>query len=120
MQTATEIKVFVPAEDFELSARFYSALGFTEEWRTDSLAQFGSGSCQFLLQNFFDQQLAENLMLQLVVPDCDAWWVHIDSMDLNQYGRARARPPEEQPWGQKILYLWDPVGVLWHIAEEVD
>lgn len=120
MQVASEIKVFVPAEDIALSEKFYAALGFAEDWRTDSLIQFSSGSCRFLLQNFYDRQMAENLMLQLVVPNCEAWWAQIQSMDLSQFGRAKAQAPETQPWGQKILYLWDPGGVLWHIAEQIE
>jgi uncharacterized glyoxalase superfamily protein PhnB len=29
-----------------------------------------------------------------------------------------AKPPALQPWGLRVLYLTDPTGVLWHIAEE--
>jgi len=25
-----------------------------------------------------------------------------------------------QAWGQRVLYLWDPSGVLWHIAEPLE
>lgn len=119
MHTASHIKVFVPAKNFELSAKFYRELGFNEDWRNDELVQFSLGDCQFLLQNFFDQQLADNLMMQLITPNVDDWWAHIEGMNLAEFDGARARAPEIQPWGQKILYLWGPGGVLWHIAEQV-
>jgi len=34
-----------------------------------------------------------------------------------KYPGIVCRPPEMQPWGLRILYLSDPSGVLWHIAE---
>ena len=27
------------------------------------------------------------------------------------------QPPAMQPWGLRVLYLSDPTGVLWHIAD---
>lgn len=119
MNQATDIKAFVPAREFELSAQFYGALGFTMDFQNEQLMQFSCGDCRFLLQNFYNQELAENLMMQLIVPSCDEWWQHIETLDLPQFNGARAKAPEMQPWGQKVLYLWDPTGVLWHIAEEI-
>jgi uncharacterized glyoxalase superfamily protein PhnB len=29
-----------------------------------------------------------------------------------------AKPPTLQPWGLRVLYLSDPTGVLWHIADD--
>ncbi|MFN3239608.1 MAG: VOC family protein [Pseudomonadales bacterium] len=119
MLQAHSIKAFVPAEDFELSRRFYTELGFTENWANEGLAEFSCGDARFLLQNFFEPQLAENLMMQLMVPDCEVWWAKLQTIDLTSYGKARAKAPELQPWGQKVSYLWDPGGVLWHIAEPI-
>ena len=34
-----------------------------------------------------------------------------------QYEGAKCEPPEPQPYGALVAYLWDPSGVLWHIAE---
>src|SRR5262245_18974056 len=48
----TELKAFVPAQDFELSQRFYSDLSFTLEWTgpDNALACFRIGNARFLLQ----------------------------------------------------------------------
>lgn len=29
-----------------------------------------------------------------------------------------AKPPALQPWGLRVLYVTDPSGVLWHIADQ--
>ncbi len=110
-----DIKAFVPAEDFERSKAFYQALGFTKNFETDSVAEMQLGEFRFLLQNFYEETFVKNFMMQLMVTDLDAWWPSVESV-AKEYG-VQARAPEEQPWGQKILYLWDPAGVLWHIAE---
>jgi uncharacterized glyoxalase superfamily protein PhnB len=34
-----------------------------------------------------------------------------------KYGLGMASPPAMQPWGIVVLYITDPSGVLWHIAE---
>jgi uncharacterized glyoxalase superfamily protein PhnB len=77
------------------------------------------GSYRFLLQNFYAKQLAENLMMHLLVSDVDDWWQHIQSAGLKEkYPTISAVAPKLQPWGQRTLYLTDPSGVLWHIADK--
>lgn len=115
------MRPFVPAMDFENSGRFYTALGFAVEPLGEKIALVeigsGQGAPSFLLQDFYEKDLAENLMMQLVVQDLDAWWRHVAGLDVaGRFGAATPRPPEVQPWGQRISYLWDPAGVLWHIA----
>ena len=58
-------------------------------------------------------------MMSLNVEDPDEWWRHIESIGLKEkYPGIMARPPAMQPWGLRVLYLSDPTGVLWHIAEQ--
>ena len=108
---------FLPAKDFELSKRFYEALGF--EKRLDaSVAIFRLGRGEFLLQPYYQKDWAENFMMQLMVDDLDAWWAHIQSLDLpNRFGVSAPKAPEMQPWGLRIAYVTDPSGVLWHVAQ---
>lgn len=114
----TDLKAFVPARDFNLSRRFYSDLGFAEKWHNDQIAIFEAGSYRFLLQNFFAQGLAENFMMHLHVQDADAWWKRISDAALKEkYQLYMAKPPALQPWGLRVLYISDPSGVLWHIAD---
>jgi uncharacterized glyoxalase superfamily protein PhnB len=57
-------------------------------------------------------------MMSLNVEDADPWWAHIEDIGLvTKYNIGLARPPALQPWGIRVLYLADPSGVLWHIAD---
>jgi hypothetical protein len=108
---------FVPAKDFEHSKRFYLRIGF-ELLLDGEVAIFGVGQTSFILQNYFNKGWAENFMMQLMVDDVDAWWAHLNSLDLNKdFTTTSLRPPEVQPWGLRVSYLVDPTGVLWHVAQ---
>ena len=72
----------------------------------------------FILQRGYQKDWAENCMMQLMVDDLDAWWAHIVSLDLP--ARFAVQPPKGpavQPWGLRVAYLFDPCGVLWHVAQ---
>jgi hypothetical protein len=113
-----DLKTFLPAKDHARSKQFYLDLGFTLNWENDQLAELEIGAFRFLLQNFYVQQLAENFMMQLTVEDVDAWWKRIEEARLTEkYPGILAKAPAVQPWGLRVLYLSDPTGVLWHVAE---
>jgi len=115
---ALSIRAFLPARDLAVSRRFYKDLGFEEIWGDDSACGMQLDGCGIILQKFYVKDHAENFMMSLNVEDVDAWWRHIESAGLKEeYGLGTARPPEMQPWGFRVLYLTDPTGVLWHIAE---
>lgn len=116
--TGTErMRPFVPAKDFALSKRFYEALGF-EKVLDGEVAIFNAGSGGFILQDFYQKNWAENSMIQLMVDDLDAWWAHIERLDLPAtFGVQAPRAPAVQPWGLRTAYVFDPSGVLWHVAE---
>jgi uncharacterized glyoxalase superfamily protein PhnB len=114
-----DIKAFVPAKDLGLSIQFYSDLGFKTNWSYEDAAEMQIGSFRFLLQRFYVEQHASNFMMSLNVEDPDDWWRYIESIGLKEkYPDIMARPPAMQPWGLRVLYLSDPTGVLWHIAEQ--
>jgi catechol 2,3-dioxygenase-like lactoylglutathione lyase family enzyme len=115
----TEIaRPFMPARDFDLSKRFYQELGFTLVLDSDEVGIFKIGESSFILQKYFQKEWAENFMMQLMVDDLDSWWTHILSLDLPaRFGVPAPKPPTVQPWGLRIVYLIDPSGVLWHIAQ---
>ena len=55
----------------------------------------------------------------MLVKDIEAWWAHIGALNLaGRYGVEGLRAPELQPWGLSVTYVFDPSGVLWHIAED--
>ncbi|MEO8020080.1 MAG: VOC family protein [Pseudomonadota bacterium] len=114
-----DLKAFVPAKDFDLSRRFYLDLGFKELWANDQTAELQIGEYRFLLQKFYVKEHSENFMMSLTVENADTWWEHINSSGLKEkYNLYMAKPPTLQPWGLRVLYLTDPSGVLWHIADK--
>ena len=119
--TGTElVRPFVPAKNFELSRRFYEVLGF-EKVLDSEVAIFNAGSGGFILQRYYQKEWAENFMMQLMVDDLDAWWKHIQALNLpGEFGVPPPKAPAMQPWGLRIAYVVDPSGVLWHVAERRD
>ncbi|MDR3445645.1 MULTISPECIES: VOC family protein [unclassified Dyella] len=114
-----EIKAFVPARDYALSQAFYRDLGFEEGWSDSNLTYFRRGHTSFLLQNFYEEALAGNFMMHLLVADVDAWWAHVqDCAVIDRYG-VRFVPPQDQPWRMRDFVLTDPSGVLWRIAQNL-
>ncbi len=113
-----DLKAFVPAKDLELSKHFYLDLGFHENWGNEEVCELEIGGFRILLQRFYVAEHAGNFMMSLTVEDADAWWEHITNTGLkDKYGLTMVKPPELQPWGLRVLYLSDPTGVLWHIAD---
>jgi catechol 2,3-dioxygenase-like lactoylglutathione lyase family enzyme len=111
------MRPFLPAQDFDLSKRFYEALGF-EKVLDGEVAIFDTASGGFILQRYYQKDWAENFMMQLMVDDLDAWWAHLEALDLPaKFGVQPPKPPAMQPWGLRIAYVFDPSGVLWHVAE---
>jgi len=110
----------MPTKDFDLSKRFYETLGF-EKVLDGEVAIFNAGSGGFILQNYYQKDWAENFMLSLMVDDLDAWWTHLQSLDLpSRFGVQPPRAPALQPWGLRVAFLFDPSGVLWHVAQRRD
>ena len=116
--SGTELaRPFMPARDFDVSKRFYEALGF-EKVLDGEVAIFKAGSGGFILQRYYKKEWAENFMMQLMVDDLDAWWTHISALNLpERFGVAPPKPPALQPWGLTVAYVVDPSGVLWHVSE---
>ena len=108
---------FLPARDFELAKDFYQTLGF-EKLLDGDVAIFKAGASSFILQRYYQKEWAENFMMQLMVDDLDTWWAYIQSLDLPGKFKVKApRAPALQPWGLRVAFLFDPSGVLWHVAE---
>ena len=114
-----EIKAFVPPKDFELSKRFYQDLGFKKASDANGVAYFHHEDASFLLQDFYVDDLANNLMMALLVEDVDAWSNSVRDADLaGRYG-VRVSEVQLQPWRMRDFVLIDPSGVLWRIGQNV-
>ena len=116
----SEIKAFVPARDFELSKQFYKDLGFTMASDGGGVAYFRFGDASFLLQDFYEKALAENLMMHLLVEDVEAWRNRIHESGVAAKYKVRVTEIELQPWRMRDFCLIDPSGVLWRIGQNVD
>ncbi len=117
---AVEIKAFVSAKDFELSKRFYQDVGFVKASDSDGIAYFHHGEVSFLLQDFYVEALAKNLMMHLLVEDVDSWWNHIREASIAEKYGVKVTGIEQQPWCMRDFVLIDPSGVLWRIAQNTD
>ena len=108
----TDIKVFMPSKNYEISKSFYSEIGFESEFVTDDLTLFQNGSSFLYLQRFYNQDLADNLMLQICVSDIEEAFDVCSSSE----HKTRITPIQQEAWG-KVFYLWGPAGELLHITE---
>lgn len=115
----TEIKAFVPAQDFELSKQFYQDMGFTMASDGDGIAYFHKDGCSFLLQDFYLSVHANNFMMHLLVEDVDSWYAHIMATDIVSKYQVRISEVVTQPWRMRDFCLTDPGGVLWRIGENI-
>ena len=115
--TVKALRPFVPAKDFEISKQFYADLSFRIEPLGDSIAAMHLGPHSFLLQDFYVEEWANNFVMHMLVDDLDAWWEHLTSLDIaSRYGVKSPRAPKLESWGLNVAYMFDPAGVLWHIA----
>jgi len=103
--SGTEVcRPFLPTKDLAHSCAFQG-----------DVAIFAVGATSFILQRYYDEAWAKNAMMQVLVDD---WWEHVMSLDLPKtFHVAPPKPPEMQPWGVRVAYIYDPAGVLWHFAE---
>lgn len=118
LPVGTELmRPFLPAKDFDVSKRFYEALGF-EKVLDGEVAIFRIAGSGFVLQRHYQREWAENTMMQLMVDDLDAWWAHIKALDLpGRFGTPPPKPPAMQSWGLRVAYVIDPAGALWHVCQ---
>jgi len=117
----SDTKPFVPAQDFALSKRFYTSLGWKLNWEMDGLAELEPADSRILLQDFYVREWAENWMLYVVVDDARAWFEHVDArIGEGSFGDARVQEPREEAYGALLTYVHDPSGVLIHFAESTD
>lgn len=108
----TDIKVFVPSKDYEVSKSFYAEIGFEPKFVTDDLTLFQNGACSLYLQRFYNQELADNFMLQVCVSDIEEAFNVCSSSEY----KTRITSIQQEAWG-KVFYLWGPAGELLHITK---
>ncbi len=114
----SDIRVFVPAKDFEVSKRFYVALGWKVQWSDDGLAVLELANQRFYLQNYYVEAWANNFMLHIGVADAYAWHAHVSAvLTAHNFPNARVAAPKHEDYGALVIYVWDPSGVLLHFTQ---
>ncbi len=116
--TISALKPFIPSgPDFAAAKRFFVDLGFAVNWESPGLAELQLGSAVFLLQDFDNPTVQENLMMFAKVDDLDQWWARIQASGvLDRYEGVRGKEPRRYPWGGREVHLIDPAGVCWHFG----
>ena len=114
----TDVRVFVPAKDFSLSKAFYESLGWTVTWGDESLALLQVAGQRFYLQNYYAKEWAENFMLHVTVADAQVCYERVASLvESKKFPGVRVREPKQEAYGALVTYVWDPSGVLLHLAQ---
>ncbi len=112
------LRPFVPAQEYGRAAAFYKALGFTASHADSQVTLLTMDGFTFILQNFYVAEHAANTMVQLLVRDADAWWAaHRVEAVAAEFETRAPIPPAMQHWGLRVGFVFDPSGILWHIAE---
>lgn len=107
-----DFKPYVPAKDFELSKRFYTALGFAMSPGWGGTADFELSGHRFRLQDYYVRDWANNFMVVISVDDVEAWHRHVQSITAGgEFSDVRIKPPEPVD-DSMVLHVVDPSGVL--------
>lgn len=115
---ARDVRTFLPALDFAVSQAFYTALGCVLEWSSADLVLFRLGESRFYVQGHYAKEWAENTMLHVSVEDASACFTAMrDVLATGAFPKARVAPPRAEPYGAVVTYVWDPAGVLLHLAQ---
>jgi uncharacterized glyoxalase superfamily protein PhnB len=58
--------------------------------------------------------------MHLLVKDVDAWWAQIQAKQISQKYAVKIGPPDDRDWKMRDFVLFDPSGVLWRVAQDID
>lgn len=117
----SDIRSFIPAKDFALSKDFYTSLGWKIAWSDENMALLEIADQRFYLQRYFVKEWAENSMLHISVANAQGCFEQITELLAGaRFPGARVAAPKQEPYGALVTYVWDPAGVLLHLAQWAD
>ena len=117
----SDVRTFLPTIDFAVSKDFYVSLGCELKWSDANLALMEIGNQRFYLQRQYIKAWAENSMLHLTVENAQACFEQIKKLvDSNRFPNVRVAEPKQEAYGAIVTYVWDPAGVLLHLAQWID
>ena len=107
-----EFKPYVPAKNFEISQRFYCALGFNKAEGWGGTVDFELNGYSFRLQDYYVKQWAENFMVVIGVDDAHGWYAKTSEMEASKAFPGMGVKPVEIVETSLVLHVSDPSGVL--------
>jgi catechol 2,3-dioxygenase-like lactoylglutathione lyase family enzyme len=110
----------LPSRDFDVTSRFFSALGFTETWRDSGWMILQRGDLQLEFFPFVDLDPATSSFGScLRVDDLDGLYAACQSAGVPEQktGWPRLHPPRLEPWGGRVGALIDPDGSLFRLIQ---
>jgi len=109
-----DLRVFVPAHDMELAAAFYVALGWELGFNSPNLKLLQNNDHRFYLNDQFPKSYVEHFRMHITVEDAQACFDRVTALvaEDERFSSVRVKPPEEQPYGAIVTYVYDPSGVL--------
>lgn len=112
------LRPFIGAENYDISKKFYTALGFSEIPISENMTLFKvNDSLGFYLQKAYVKDWIDNTMLFLEVESVSEYWLFVEKLTLTEtFNTVKIKPIVTLPWG-KEFFIHDPSGVLWHIGE---
>ncbi len=114
----SSIKPFIPSgEDFKKSKELFLTFGFEIRWESEGYVGFQKDTVHFILQDYDNKVLAENLMIQIEVEDLDSFWSELKKKELSEKFEVKLRAPTNFPYGREVHFI-DLAGVCWHFAEK--
>lgn len=105
---------YVPAKDFELSKRFYTALGFNMTPGWGGTADLELNGYSLRLQDYYVKDWAENFMFLIEVDDVQGWYELAQEVQARPEFKdsVRVKPPQLVDDRFNVLHVIDPAGVL--------
>ncbi len=113
-----DVRAFLPSRDFAVSKDFYTSLGWAITWSDENMALLENAGQRFYLQNYYAKEWADNCMLHVSVEDAESCFEQVTQLiETGRFPGTRVSKPKQEPYGALVAYVWDPCGVLLHLAQ---
>jgi catechol 2,3-dioxygenase-like lactoylglutathione lyase family enzyme len=119
-EEAVTVAPILPARDFEATARFYEALGFTvvsQYQPPDAYLILRRGEVELHFFPYADLDPAASYAgCYIRTPDVETWFAAAQRAGLPQAGIPRLVPLADRSWGMREFAVVDPNGSLLRIG----
>ena len=109
-----DLRVFVPAHDMQLSTAFYVALGWEVGFDSPNLKLLQNNDHRFYLNDQFPKSFAGHFRMHITVENAQECFDRVTAVvaEHEQFSSVRIKPPQRQPYGAIVTYVYDPSGIL--------